>query len=298
MTGVAVYKKRNCRLCGNPELETVVKLTPTPPGNHFVTVDKVAEPQEEYPLELDFCTKCYHVQLGHVVNPQILYQQNYSYVSGTSPVFVAHLRECCEHIMRRYSPARPGLVVDIGSNDGTALRFYKEAGYQILGFDPATEIAQRATESGIETVCEFFGRDVGERYAAIRGKASLINSHNACAHIDDLRGVLEGVKHLLAPNGLFVMEVGYLVDIVENMWFDTIYHEHVDFHSVAPLVPFFASVGLEVIAVERISPQGGSIRVISQHHGADRRPDSSIEALTKLEETRGLQEPEAIWCKA
>lgn len=294
MNQPAVCKKATCRLCDGSRLERVITLTPTPPGNHFVTREQLGETQAEYPLEVDFCHDCHHLQLGHVVNPEILYQRNYSYVSGTSPVFVAHLRDCAASVIERFAPARGGLVVDIGSNDGTALRFYRDAGYQVLGFDPATEIAQRATAAGIETVSEFFGRAVGQKYAAERGQALLINSHNACAHIDDLRGVLEGVKHLLAPDGVFVMEVGYLLDIVQNIWFDTIYHEHVDFHSVAPLAPFFARVGLEILSVQRVSPQGGSIRVIAQHAGGARKPDGSLEQLIALERAAGLDRAETF----
>ncbi len=291
MSQAEVYQKLVCRLCDRRRLERVVTLTPTPPGNHFVTLEQLDQPQTCYPLELDFCLDCHHVQLRHVVHPEILYQRNYSYVSGTSPVFVAHLRDCAASVIQRFAPARGGLVVDIGSNDGTALRCYQEAGYRVLGFDPATEIAQRATAAGIETVCDFFSLRVAEQHLARDSQAALVISHNACAHIDDLRGVLQGVRLLLADDGVFVMEVGYLLDIVQNTWFDTIYHEHVDFHSVAPLVPFFASVGLEIIAVERVSPQGGSIRVIAQPVGGSRQPDGTVAKLVSLEREAGLDRP-------
>lgn len=280
--------KDRCRLCDARELERVVELTPTPPGNHFVSAEDLDVPQPVYPLELYFCRNCGHVQLGHVVNPEILYRKNYSYVSGTSPVFVEHLRRYAAYMQQEYDLPTSSLIVDIGSNDGTALSFFKEAGFRVVGVDPATEIAQIAQTRGIDTECEFFGVAVASRLSAKYGSAQLITSHNACAHIDDLRGVVEGVTNWLADDGLFVIEVGYVLDVYENAWFDTIYHEHLDYHSVSPLVAFFAGLGLEVIDVQRISPQGGSIRVVSQKRGGGHGVRDSVASIMRLEHQVGL----------
>jgi SAM-dependent methyltransferase len=222
------------------------------------------------------------------VNPTILYRQNYSYVSGTSPVFVEHLRHYAETVVNRFKLPASGLVVDIGSNDGTALGFFKRAGYRVIGFDPAIDIARHACEAGIETRCEFFGRDAAQRHLVGDRRAILVNSHNACAHIDDLAGVIDGVRDILADDGIFVIEVGYLLDVIRNIWFDTIYHEHLDFHSVAPLVKFLNARGFEVLAAERISPQGGSIRITSQKTGGPRAADGSVAELIGLELEAGL----------
>ncbi len=288
----AFYQKTNCRLCESRNLERVIKLTPTPPGNHFVAKHQLGAPQENYPLDVDFCQHCHHLQLGHVVDPGILYQRNYSYVSGTSPVFVRHLSDYADYIVERYAIPKSGVIVDIGSNDGTALGFFKKRGYRVVGVDPAIEIVGRANENGIETVCDFFGERVAWECAGKYGKAVLMTSHNACAHIDDLMGVFKGVHHWLAEDGVFVVEVGYLGDIVKNAWFDTIYHEHVDFHSVEPLVLFAPRVGMEVIAVQRISPQGGSIRVVFQKLGGPRKVEDSVATLIRLEHQEGLHRAE------
>jgi len=288
------YKKEQCRLCGCRDLELVIELAPTPPGNHFVSEDKLGLAQASYPLEVCFCSMCHHLQLGHVVNPEILYQKHYSYVSGTSPVFVKHLKEYAFEIISRFPIPKDALVIDIGSNDGTALSFFKAAGYRVLGIDPATEIAQAANENGIQTLCAFFNLGVAKKYSPEFGKAALINSHNACAHIDDLKSVMQGVHHWLAENGIFVMEVGYLVDIYEKVWFDTIYHEHLDFHSVEPLLRFFQESGFEVISIQRTSPQGGSIRVISQKIGGPYKADASVQELVRLERSLGLDKAETF----
>ncbi len=294
MTVDGYYFRDRCRLCDGNDLTRVIELTPTPPGNHFVEAHECDEPQQAYPLELYFCRDCAHVQLGHVVDPEILYRRNYSYVSATSPVFVEHLRQYAHHMKQEFDIPEGALVVDIGSNDGTALSFFKEAGCRVVGVDPATEIAQIARERGIDTVCEFFAARHARKWRDAYGSAKLITSHNACAHIDDLRGVVEGVKHWLADDGLFVIEVGYLLDVYENAWFDTIYHEHLDYHSLAPLTAFFSSLELDVIDVQRISPQGGSIRVITQRKDGPYQVRSSVSELMEVEKQAGLDREESF----
>ena len=289
------YEKKICRLCGGARLTKVLSLTPTPPGNHFVPFADRDKPQKPYPLALNFCKDCKHVQLTHCVNPVILYQTNYSYVSGTSPVFVAYLKGYADEITAEYSLPRDALVLDIGSNDGTALSFFKAKGFRTLGVDPATEVASIATKNGIETIADFFNYDFAVRNRDRHGRAKLINSHNACAHIDDLSSVIRGVEHWLDDDGLFVMEVGYLYDVVSNGWFDTIYHEHVDYHAAIPLIPFFRAHGLEVIDVKRVSPQGGSIRVVSQKIGGRRPVKSSVAEIIKLEMDARLDRAETFF---
>lgn len=282
--------RRTCRLCDSTALEQVIELTPTPPGNNFLRADELGQPEPVYPLTVNFCNQCFHVQLGHVVKPSILFRHNYSYATGISPVFIEHLANYARDMVQRYQLPPGSLVGDIGSNDGTCLRFFKEAGLKVLGIDPAKDLALRATEAGIETLPEFFNRACAERVLAKYGPAKFITSHNACAHIDDLAGVLEGVKLWLADDGLFGCEVGYLLDVYQNVWFDTIYHEHVDFHSVAPFDKFLARHGMELIHAERVAPQGGSIRLIAQKKGGLRKRDSSVQALIDLERNAGLHE--------
>lgn len=288
------YTRDTCRLCNGADLTTVIELTPTPPGNRVLTPEEGGHAMTTYPLEVRFCNECAHLQLGHVVDPRILYQQRYTYVSGTSPVFVAHLKDFAGDVIERFE-LRPGsLVVDIGSNDGTCLSFFKAEGFQVLGIDPATDIAHGATAGGIETLAEFFGLDLARRLRAERGAAKLITSHNACAHIDDLSDVLEGVTHWLQDDGLFVMEVGYFVDVYQNAWFDTIYHEHLDYHTVTPLPRFFSRFGLEILEVERITPQGGSIRVVAQKLGGPYLGDTSLTKLLALERGLEMDRPETF----
>jgi SAM-dependent methyltransferase len=281
-------------MCDSGYLTKAVSLTPTPPGNDFLTKEELGRDELVYPLDLYFCEECHHVQLGHVVDPKILYQKNYSYVSATSEHFVNHLKRYAEDMVERFNLKPDDLVADIGSNDGTCLRFFKEKGMDVIGVDPATEIAEKATENGIKTVADFFGYELAVELCKEYGAAKYITSHNACAHIDDLFDVVKGVEYWLDKNGVFVLEVGYFVDVYNNTWFDTIYHEHVDYHTVAPFEKLFARVGMEVIAVERITPQGGSIRVMAQKIGGSIGRDKSVDDLIALEHELGLDRVDAL----
>jgi SAM-dependent methyltransferase len=287
------YERTTCRLCGGSKLQTVVELTPTPPGNHFLRPEELGTPEPRFPLELRFCADCCHLQLGHVVDPRILFQRNYSYVSGTSPVFVEHFRAYAAEMVSGYGISAGDLVIDIGSNDGTCLRFFQEAGCRVLGVDPAEGIARLANDRGIETIPDFFSEALAAEIAPRVGPAKLITSHNALAHIDDLHDIVRGVERLLAPDGLFVFEVGYFLDVFQNVYFDTIYHEHLDYHTVTPLASFLGQFGLELRAVKRISPQGGSIRVIAGRAGGAGE-DESVARIRTLEKEVGLDDPATL----
>ncbi len=288
------YFRDTCRMCLSKELKKVVALSPTPPGNNFLAKDEIGQDEAKYPLELYFCNKCHHIQLGHVVAPEILYQNDYSYVSATSSQFVEHLSDFASFVIDKFDLKVKDLIIDIGSNDGTCLSFFKDAGMTVLGVDPATNIANKATKSGIETIADFFSLQLAQQLKGDYGTAKFITSHNACAHIDDLDSVIAGVQHLLADDGIFSMEVGYLYDVYTNTWFDTIYHEHLDYHSVEPLSHLFSRFDMEIISIQRVSPQGGSIRVMTQKIGGIFQKDESEKELIKLEKAARLDKSETF----
>ena len=288
------YLRESCRMCEEGSLTKAMSLTPTPPGNDFLTKEELGRDEPVYPLDLYFCEACHHIQLGHVVDPKILYQKNYSYVSATSAYFVNHLKHYAKDMVERFDLKPGDLAVDIGSNDGTCLSFFKDKGMKVVGVDPATEIAGKATENGIDTIADFFGYRLAVELRKKYGTAKYITSHNACAHIDNLFDVVKGVEHWLDADGVFVLEVGYFVDVYSNTWFDTVYHEHVDYHTVAPFEKLFNRVGMELISVERISPQGGSIRVMAQKKGGIIKRDDSVDELIALEAKLGLDKAETL----
>jgi|TARA_B100001540_G_C15812695_1_gene645450 SAM-dependent methyltransferase len=284
------FEREDCRMCLSKDLSLAVTLTASPPGNNFIKNDESEIEEQEFPLQLKFCNQCFHVQLAHIVDPKFLFQNNYSYVSSTSAVFVKHLADYSNHVTDFLGLSNDSFVVDIGSNDGACLKGFKKKGMSVLGVDPAREVADIAIKNGIETIADFFSLDIAKMITKNYGKADLVTSHNACAHIDDLDQIINGVRELMRYDGVFIMEVGYFLDVFKNKWFDTIYHEHLDFHTVAPLKRLFERFGMEIFRVERISPQGGSIRVFSQNKKGKYEIESSVDNLIKLEEEEGLQD--------
>ena len=281
------FIRDNCRLCNSKNIESVVKLEDTPPANAFVNKDELNKIQEKFPLELFFCNDCNHLQLCTVVNPNKLFE-NYVYVSGTSPVFIKHFDEYCDSIINSYKPDKNKLVVDIGSNDGTFLNFFKKKGFKVLGVDPAKNITKLANKKGIDTIPSFFNNELAEEILIKYGEASLITANNVFAHSDNLSEIINAVKKLISQDGLFIFEVSYLGDVFEKSLFDTIYHEHLAYHSVIPLIKFFRKNKMELINVEKISTHGGSIRGVVQKLGGSREPDTSIDIFVNYEKKLGF----------
>jgi SAM-dependent methyltransferase len=285
------HHRTTCRLCCSSHLSEVLSLAPTPPANAFVNESQLADIQPIFPLDVFFCEDCHHVQLLDVVDPVVLFE-NYVYVSGTSPVFVKHFDDYAAFVINAYAPPPGAFVIDIGSNDGTLLKAFKKSGHRVLGIDPAKDIAARASAEGIETIHGFFSPDLARKIHAVHGGASVMTANNVFAHIDDLGAVLDGIAALLDDDGVFVFEVSYLVDVFEHTLFDTIYHEHLAYHTVAPLVHFMAAHGMELIGAERISTHGGSLRAVAQKTGGDKPVSISISKLIDLERRMGLDRAE------
>ena len=289
----AVRRRETCRLCDARDLTLVLSLGETPLANAFVRPEQRGQPQPRFPLDVHVCLACGHAQLLDVVDPELLFR-DYVYVSATSPVFVEHFRRYAETMRATARLSRGSTVIEIGSNDGTMLRCFQDAGMRVLGIDPARAIAAAATAGGIETRPVFFDAALARDLRRDGWEAALITANNVFAHADDLGGIADGVAHLLAPDGLFAFEVSYLLDVVDHVLFDTIYHEHLSYHTVKPLVGFFERHGLQLIEVQRVSPHGGSLRGIAQRRGGSRRVHPSVEAAIREETARGLHAPAAF----
>lgn len=287
MTNSNVIRRSSCRLCGGSDLELVLALTPTPPANAFVPVSRLSDVQQTFPLDVFFCGDCGHVQLLDIIDPDILFS-DYVYVSGTSPVFVDHFRRYVEDILGEYGPRPGNLVLDIGSNDGTLLSFFKRAGMNVFGVDPAKKIAEEASRNGIETMVGFFDQAIADELSGTKGLASVITANNVFAHADDLVGITQAVRSLLKPDGIFVIEFSYLADVIANTLFDTIYHEHLSYHSVGPLRRFFSQNGMEMIGAYRVDTHGGSLRGICQLAEGPHEEDGSVADMIAEEQRRGL----------
>jgi SAM-dependent methyltransferase len=291
------YRRTDCRLCHSEAVEVVVPLAPIPvatPNTGLPTHGQTADALGStlVPLDLYLCRDCGHLQLLDIVDPEIQYN-NFAYTTSISLGLAEHFGRMADAVIARAGFAPGALVVEVGSNDGTLLRFFKDRGMPVLGIDPARATALRATAEGIETLPTFFTAALAEEIRAERGPAAAVISNNTYANLDDLDGPTEGIRKLLAADGLFVFETQHGADVIRRMLVDTIYHEHLSYFLVGPLVPYFARQGMELIAVEHLATKGGSIRGYVQLAGGPHRPDGSVAALAAQEAADGLARPQA-----
>lgn len=288
-----IFRRDTCRLCGSRNPTLVLQLAPSPIGDAYVPVEQLDRVQEVYPIDLFLCRSCGLSQLLDVIAPEILYG-DYIYLTSSSLGLVEHFQQYADEVLRRFKAPEGALVVDIGSNDGTLLRFFQNHGMRVLGIDPAQEIAWKATEAGIETLADFFTPALARQIRQERGPATIITANNVLANIDDLTAVTEGIRDLLAADGVFVFESFYLVDLLRNMVFDFIYHEHLSAFAVKPLQSFFRRHGLELIDALHVPTKGGSLRYTVQHAGGPWPVSPSITKLIELEINAGLYRPETF----
>jgi len=288
-----INRRTTCRMCGSSNLILVYQLAPTPIGDAYVTADQLSISQELYPIDMFLCRDCGLAQLLDIIAPEVLYC-DYIYTTSSSSEMQEHFPKYANQVIECIKPASGALVVDIGSNDGTLLRQFKNHGLHVIGVEPATEIARTATENGVTTIPGFFTPELALRIKQEYGPASIITANNVFANVDDLISLTEGIRSLMAHNGVFVFESFYLADVIENMVFDFIYHEHLSAFSVAPVQRFFQNMGMQLIDVQRIPTKGGSLRYTIQLAGGPRAVSPSVASMLNFEESFGLYHPETF----
>lgn len=282
-----VVKISSCQFCKSKNLKKVLDFGVTPPANSFLSKKDLKKNELKFPLQVFFCKNCHLLQLGHVVNPEILFK-DYVYTSSTSPVFVKHFENYAAEVFNSFNLNKGSLVVDIGSNDGILLKPFKILGTRILGVDPANNLATVATMSGIPTLPRFFDTTLANEIVKNTGRADIITANNVFAHIRDLDEIVKGIKLLLKDQGVFIFEVAYLGDFLEKNYFDTIYHEHLFYHAISPLAKFFKHHGMTVIDVQKVPTHGGSIRVFVKKNIAKYKVLNSVGKFIKEEAKNGL----------
>ncbi len=250
-----------CRLCKNKELKDIINFKNVPLGNDYQIKKKSAINSTKFPLKVKQCNKCKHFQLSISVNPKILYRTNYTYLSGIGETFINHFRLYYEWIIKKTKLKKGSLVVDIGSNDGTCLSNFKK-NFKVCGVDPAKIPVQVANKKKIHTILSDFNENALEKILKKYGKAELVTSHNVLAHIDNNQSVFDNVYNLLKENGYFCFEVGYFYNVLKDNLFDTIYHEHLDYHHASPLVKFLIKKKFSVKNISTNNIQGGTIRIL------------------------------------
>jgi len=236
-----------------------------PPPLNFVSEENVNKNQKKFPLQVFYCSSCGLVQLGNAVDPNIMFKE-YVYTSGVSIAFKNHLRSFTDLLVKRFGLNDKDLVIDVGSNDGTLLEGFVPFGIKVLGVEPSN-VANIAIKNGISTVNDFFNEETAKKILKEWGQAKIITAANVSAHVDKLESFMKGIKLLLREDGAYISESQYLRDIIEKLEYDTIYHEHLRYYTVKQLVQLFEKYDMDIFDAERISAQGGSIRVYACHKG-------------------------------
>ena len=270
-------------------MEVVLALAPIPLSENYGADAESARRVKRFPVDLYMCRQCGHVQHLDVIDSQSLWA-NYTYYSGDSKGMPEHFATFAADVLRRYSIPPGSLVVDIGSNDGSLLKPFKAAGHRVIGIDPAEAIARMATDAGIPTVPELLSLELARKLRAQHGPAHVVCMFNAFAHADNMDEVADAIREMLAPEGLFFFEAQYLLDIVDRLLIATIFHEHMSHHSVAPLVPFLARHGLQLVEIQCVPIQHGSIIGAVQLADGSHRVGNSVAGLLRLESERRLAE--------
>ncbi|MBV8193347.1 MAG: class I SAM-dependent methyltransferase [Alphaproteobacteria bacterium] len=275
----------SCRICGH-SINDFLAFGDMPLANDLVADAAAAAAQDRFPLTLAFCPHCSLVQLRETVDPERLFR-DYVYLSSNSASYVAHAAALAGRLVldRDLDPA--SRVVEIASNDGYLLKHYARAGIPVLGIEPARNIAATARKHGIETIEEFFSASLARQLAADGLRADVIHANNVLAHVSSLTDTVDGIATLLKPNGLSVVEAPYLFDFLDRLEFDTVYHEHLCYFALTPLVRLFSDAGLEICNVERVEMHGGSLRIFVRHQqGAPLA--APVEALLEDERRWGV----------
>ncbi len=280
-------RRKKCVLCGSLKLKKVLNFQKTPLANSYIKSENTKE--KFYPLVCVLCNNCKHLQLQHLVNPLIMFE-DYMYVSGTSPVLKKHFENYFQRIKKTIKLNKnTDKILDIACNDGTFLEFFKKDKFnKVIGIEPAKNLKYLNKNKKIDINTAFFNHKNSFKFKKKYKNFKIITANNVFAHVPDLRDFALGVKNILSDKGLFIFEVSYLVDVLNKLTFDTIYHEHMSYHSLKPLIKFFNSMNLEIVDFDLIEAQGGSIRVFVAHKGDFKVKKNKIMKQIKIEEKQGI----------
>jgi predicted TPR repeat methyltransferase len=280
-------------LCGGQTVQMFLALGSMALANKFVTPAELSAPERRYPLNVGFCHGCEHVQLIDAVPPEAMFD-DYLYTSSNSETLKAHLDDLARTVVSRMKLRSDDLVVDIGCNDGSLIGFFHDRGVRTLGVDPARNLAALGQNSGRDRLVAYFTPETARRIVATCGEASVITITNTFPHLQDLYGFAEAVKIALKPGGSLVIETHYLRDLLEQSAFDTVYHEHVSYWALGPMIRLFALHGLQVVNAERLPIHHGQLRVTVMRLG-EGTPLPAVADVLAAERKYGLQTFATYW---
>lgn len=265
----------SCRSCGKRELITILSLGKTPLANALLTREQLSQKERTFDLDLVFCPSCSLVQITETVPPEELFRE-YFYLSSFSETMLRHSEENVHELIQSRKLDGNSFVIEIASNDGYLLQYYKRAGVPVLGIEPARNIAQTAVKRGIPTVCEFFDAELAQKLVADGKSADIVHANNVLAHVPDLKGFVHGIQSLLKNSGVAVIEVPYVKDMIDRNEFDTIYHEHLCYFSLTALDHLFRRHGLLITDVQRLDIHGGTLRIHARKENSESDLQSAV----------------------
>ena len=282
------HKKNECRICSSNNLQLILDLGEQPPSNAFIKKEDLQKHEDKFPLRLYLCKECYLLQLLDIVDKEILFKE-YLYLTSASKPSVNHFKKYAYDVYEEFlKQSKNPLIIEIGSNDGTLLKEFKKLGATVLGIEPAKNIAKIANDAGITTENTFLNYDIVKK-KSLEKKAAIIVGNNVFGHIDDLKEFMKCVKMLSKEKGVFIFEVPYLVNLIQKLEFDTVYHEHLSYFSLIPLIKLMDKFNLEIFDVKKQKVHGGTIRVFVSEKNNFKKT-SNFEKMIEFEKEFGINE--------
>jgi len=277
----------NCRHCNNELKHVFCDLQTCPPSNAMVKPEMINYPETYFPLKVFVCDKCWLVQVDELEKADAIFNNEYTYFSSFSTSWLKHAKVYTDYMTDRFGYNENSLVVEIASNDGYLLQYFKEKNIPVLGVEPTANTAQVAIEKGIENIVDFFGSNLADNQ--LKGKADLILGNNVLAHVPDINDFVKGVKIALKPNGVNTFEFPHLYQLVAQKQFDTIYHEHFSYLSLTNLKSVFETQGLEIFDVQEIPTHGGSLRIFTKHkEDNSKKIEDAVHEMLLKESSAGM----------
>lgn len=281
----------NCRLCKSENLQTVFDFGLSPLANSYPSSKN--EEENEYPLTVAKCDCCGHVQLRETVSPEVLFS-NYSYASSDSPSLLKHFSEYASTVCLKFNLSENTSIFEIGSNDGILLNEFSKLGFiSLYGIDPATNISERAKNKGAKIINAFFNHETAKDIKSQFGKMNVICANNVFAHVADIEDLTKGIAEILTDDGIFIFENAYLLDTIKGLYFDQVYHEHLQYYGIKPLVKYLSKFDLEIFDIQKVSTQGGSFRIFAKRVlNKSLKVEESVSKFIEEEEKFGLYKNE------
>jgi len=278
-----------CRFCKTPLSNVFIDLVNSPASNSFLKPEELNEPETFYPLKVYTCHRCFLVQVDEYKKSDAIFNSDYVYFSSYSTSWLQHAKAYTELMTKRFGYHEKSLVIEVASNDGYLLQYFKENNIPVLGIEPTANTAGVAVARGIESVVDFFGVRLARELAAKNIKADLLLGNNVLAHVPDITDFVGGMKIILKPGGVVTMEFPHLMQLVDNNQFDTIYHEHFSYLSFTTVQQIFASQGLVLFDVDEITTHGGSLRIYAKHaEDNSKEITSNTKRLLEKEAAKGM----------